>query len=312
MKANKKVCGNKEAGITSALGTILILPVVMLLIVTLVIWSQSVFAEIDDSNRTLDDMKSDLNNNPIDVNVTLTEGEIVWMDDFEGEKQWYEVYYTGSYPSHLFGDPYIDTFDFTHDEIFYTKGHSLQLKIDLNPDIELTAGVYKKFANQEFGKTSIEIHFTINKNDRYKNFSIYQYETNVDNENNYNNHGIISLDIKNNKLLIFDGENDIFITFAENINFEKGEHCWHHMRLIVDFEVNDYNIYSHYVSFTLDDEYYALGKYDLKNPTYKGIRSNAVCVEYSTNVEKINPGAPKPNNKAVSFVDDFIFRDLGD
>ena len=43
MKSNKKSWENKEMGITSALGTILMLPVVMILILTMLLWSQSVF-----------------------------------------------------------------------------------------------------------------------------------------------------------------------------------------------------------------------------------------------------------------------------
>jgi len=289
MKANQKTRDNTQ-GVTPILGTILMLPVVMMLVSAMLLWSQSLLAEMSNSNTTLDDLEGEIRENPIELDVLLSEGNIIWRDDFEGEKQWYEE-----------ESNTLSTFDFTNSEQFYTKGHSL--RITTNKSQEDYAGISKPFPKQNYGKICIEIAFTISEWEKYKTFSIYEEET--------INFAAVRIDIENNKLLCYDGKSEGFVSFADNLHLIKDsfsdpddDHCWHHMRLFIDFESDHPSKDSHYIGLTLDGNYYNLRNNKLRNSSSNGISSDTVSVSYHNTKTHGHPG------RVISFVDDFVFRDL--
>jgi len=268
LKANKKT--RQKKAVTSTIGTVLMIPVVMMIITAMLLWSQNIFSELEDAKRVVRDIRAEMEQDELDLDVLISEGSIVRLDDFEGTQQWY-IQAPGS------------GLDFSHSNNFYTKGHSLE--------IDTEAEINRPFSAEPFEKVCFEFRFTVDPDEEYKNFSIY--------ENNNNNKGVISIDLKNNKLLVLNGVTDTFFCFKHNIQLNADKYCWHHIRIIVDFETEKNSKESHYVGITLNNDYYSLNKYKLKNPTYDGISSSSIYISYKT-TDGVNP----------HYIDDFILRDL--
>jgi len=283
MKANKKIRTNKQ-GVTPVIGTLLMLPVVIMIVSAMLLGSQGLFNNMDDSAEKLELMEQDMSEDGIDINVLVSEGNIIGEDDFEGAQQWHTDYSIHS----------MAAFDFSHKEHYYTKGHSLE--INTNGLYEEHAGIYKEFSRKNLGRICIEIVFTVDENEKYKIFSIYQ--------NDGINNGTIKIDLENMEILCYDGEEEEFVTVAENIILSSEEHCWHHLRLIIDFESDDNEKRAHYIGLTIDDNYYTLRKYKLKNADDDGISSDSLIVKF------FNVKQSGPPNDVKSCVDDFAFRDL--
>ena len=237
MKANQKSREN-DYGAAPVVGTILMLPIAMVIIGAIILWSGNMISHIV---RTSDQIEQDISNFA-NTNITYTslsgsDYKLIWDEDFEkNELTWIKTSSDGII------SPY-------HEDHYHTKGHSAKLETDSN-----TISIMKLFHGESYERLSVEIAFTIDFSETCKIFSMYQ--------NNEENNAIIKIDMESQQLLCY--YNGGFEKFAD-INLLADEHCWHHMQLVVDYENDDSTKNPHYAAFIIDGKEYSLTDYNLNN-----------------------------------------------
>jgi outer membrane protein assembly factor BamB len=278
MKANRKY---REQAVASVTGTMLTLPIALLIVAATMMWGNNILKQIDNYEQTLKDTEVDKSQEEVDVeNITLNlDSSIYWQDDFEGQQlQWNK---RNSYTI-------VETF---HNKHFYTKGHSANISTDAETPDDTVIGIKKDFPWQPFRNISIEIAFTIDSNQEYHELSIYQ-----DGEKQEKN-GAIRLYTNGEIHIIDDSGSTLIDTIFLQDTAEDNPFCWHTMKLLIDCKTGKY------ISGSVDGKHYALEDYYLKNYIVEDDYNDSITVEYNYSYSGGEPGA-------TSYIDDFVFRKI--
>ena len=289
MKANKNARENNNSGVSSVVGTVITIPIAIIVLAAVILWANNLINPVHKYRGELQDIHEKIER--LDFNITLNVSgtvytdDIIWMDDYEAEKlQWHSYSNNGG------------TVEVNYDDNFYTKGHSIKIETP-GADGDF-CGIKKSFAGQTYNNASIETWFTIDTQGKesYKYFNISQ--------DNVYNFGSILIDINNNELKFLNNAGT-YTTFASGVNLFAHEHCWHYMRLVVDFR-GDGNGDPRYISFNLDDREYGAIRNNPLNYFDSSVSQNPRCI----NVSYMSERSSVVGAEAVSYVDDFVFRKL--
>ncbi|MEF8879044.1 MAG: hypothetical protein V5A64_01465 [Candidatus Thermoplasmatota archaeon] len=267
MKANKKTRNETDQGVSGVAATLMVIPAFIGLISTMYIFSDTLTGGLSDAQNVMDDSKKKIVNSTVIYSPQIKISS--WEDDFEEEKLQWEKYSTGSNSKSQIG--YIKQ--------YWTKGKSLQIKTGKGEE----SGVIKHFAWKPYKKVEIEISFTIDSNEKYKTFNISQQKPNI-------NKASILLNVSDKKIFLYNSTGE-YQLIEENIPLHANKHCWHHMKLVINFDKAKYQ------SFTLGGIKHNLSMYNLNYST-PNMQSNSFKVKFSNFV------SPE-ENKAFSCVDDF-------
>ncbi|MEF8879042.1 MAG: hypothetical protein V5A64_01455 [Candidatus Thermoplasmatota archaeon] len=278
MKANQKYRQNSKNGVTPVLGTLLVLPVVMLVITAMMTWAGDLINSLQSLQSQLRETSEEINK--ISINTSkFGYLNIVKKDSFEAENiQWNKTSNLSSSKVKLAQFSYYTR----GDEINTAKGQSL--KIETGPGGY--CGIYKPFPDHEYGNISISAYFTVSPKEKQKIFNIRQNES--------KNNATIKLDLEKQKLYVYN-ESGGYKEISDDFSICIDDKCWNHMELTVNFSSGKY------VNFILNDIEYDLGNYTLNNPS-PGMDALFYNVTYLTQA--------KAEKNAKSYFDDFVFRDL--
>lgn len=282
----KRIININNKGVAPALTLLLVIPIILTIVTAISFWSQNIVDNYDKTQDKLHEIRDDLDN--FDIAEVINRTRVVYHDDFEDSEQNSAVWniYCNSGASFIVGPG-------TEAEYSYYSGH-LGAYIHLDSFPNNFCRIIKSFSKICRGNVSIEMAFTVDPNDTFKFISIYQN----DNKNN----ATIRLDIKNEKLFLYDGENDSWYNIFENVYLFPDKLCWHTMKLIVNFDSDSSNSYSlSYVNFTLDGITYFISnhKLELDEPDVSD-NPDEIFVSFTT--ESIG--------ESETWIDDFLFIDL--
>ena len=172
MKANRRALEDADA-VSHVLGVFLMMPVILMLISMMMFNMQGSINKLGRAQIDFEVMFDNIDDADFSIyyNRTQSVDNIIWSDDFEKTKlQWDPALYG------LGSD--ISVFHGLH---YQNGGHSIKLTTGTN--IGDFSGISKPFPGQAYGMVSIEIAFTLSKDETYKVFSISQ-------DNDFNNASI--------------------------------------------------------------------------------------------------------------------------
>jgi len=240
------------------------LPIVFMIISAMMLWAQDLINQLKKYQAELEGMGDEIENALEFIYPELDEVE---GDDFEGEFLVWDKIENG-------GVVYFDQGEEFHHYKSRTK--SVRLETTAAGD---EAGIEKPFAWQPFDEISIEISFTIHPFDEYKYFGIYQ-DGNINEAN-------VRYDVQNNRLEYYDPNAPpaelSWPDLDDSLSLTEHEHCWHTLRIELDFDYHDDpDEDPHYSTIILDNTEYTLANNkDLINPqtAYPG---STIWVEFKT------------------------------
>jgi len=263
VKANRKA---REKAVSGVFATVLVLPILIAIISALYMLTGSLIDKTQIPQNQTELIVEKLQNSDI-VNKIL-EDQYFWKDSFEGNQtQWHNI--TG---------PQSNTKIST--EHYWKQGKSLQITTAAGE----TCGIKKPFSWRAYKQIETEISFTIDLNEKYKNLSISL--------GNYTNNANISINITDENIA-YQKENGDYQTFANDIPLHPDQHCWHNIKLTIDYEKAEYK------TLTLNEKKYDLQGILLNKPKPKTghERINVQYTNYAT-------------QQATSNVDDFIIKEI--
>lgn len=279
MKANQKAKKNQTA-VAPVLGTLLVLPVIMLIITAMMTWAEGLIDQLKNLQDKIRQTTEEVNQ--ISYNLSnFKDMDIIWKDGYECDfncSQW--ILEKTAEESKISVGPNSDG------EISYFSGK-------LGAEIATASGytkIYKPFPTKNLGKISIELKFTISQNNQEKTKYLNISQNGTDQENK----GSIKIDIDNNEIMCLN--DTTYETIADQVPLLKDDYGWHTIILKIDLTQGKY------INLNFDETEYNLENKTLQNTNNPSKNARITTISYTNCVE--------PSAEATSYIDDFIFRDL--
>ncbi len=281
MKANQKA---KEHNIAVApvLGTLLVLPIIMLIITAMMTWAEGLIDQLKDLQDSV--RKTTNIYNELSINLShFKDKDIIWQDGYECDFDCSQWILDKSNP-----DSNMSVGPTSGGEESYFTG-------TLGANITTESGytrIHKPFPTKNLGKVSIELKFTIDEyaGETFKFLNISQNDT--------DNIGSIKIDIQNNKIYCWNESttNGVakYETIANDVPLLKDKFGWHTIVLKIDLSKSEY------ISLDFDGTEYNIDNCTIENNGNPSANAEVTRISY-TNIVR---------SKSTSFIDDFVFRDL--
>ncbi len=274
MKANQKAKKHNIA-VAPVLGTLLVLPIIMLIITAMMTWAEGLINQLKDLQDSV--RKTTNIYNELSINLShFKDKDIIWQDGYECDfdcSQW--ILEKSNTNSNMSVGP-------------ASGGEESYFSGTLGANITTQSGytrIHKPFPTKNLGKVSIELKFTIDNYETLKFLNISQNDT--------FNIGSIKIDIQNNKIYCWN--ETLYETIASDVPLLKDKFGWHTIVLKIDLSKSEY------MSLNFDGTEYNLDNCSLENPANEHSETARVTRISCTNIV---------NSKSTSFIDDFVFRDL--
>jgi len=279
MKANRKIIENNK-GVTPALTMLLVIPVILMLISAVALWSQNFLGRIKDTQEKFNELRDDISD--LDFASVLNGSLLVYADDFEDSQQNNPQWQTksGNGASKLEISP----------NSYYSGKKSGYLNLGNNNGY---SSIKKTFSDKCYGNISIKFAFTTDVNENEKVISIYQ-----DNEQNNATIKIIKIGPNQYQIKYFTPAGEQTLPNSLYLYSDENDLCWHTFELIINFDSNNLN----YKNLTIDGTKYDSIDGDKLQNQDTSSNYNTITVKYTS--KKTGAGI------ADSYIDSFIFLNL--